>query len=92
MAIEATPAKPFDAEGERARINSALLSVTADLAEARDADALLERFANLLVDASPHFRLAWLYIGPPEPPCCARNMWPVRKRNTVGRCISTSPC
>lgn len=59
---------PFDADAERARITGALLAVTADLADASDADAVLERFADLLVNASAHFKLAWLYIGQPDAP------------------------
>lgn len=57
---------PFDADAERARITGALLAVTADLADASNADAVLERFADLLVNASTHFKLAWLYIGQPD--------------------------
>lgn len=31
-----------------------------------DADTLLQSFADLVVGATPHFKLAWFYIGAPE--------------------------
>ncbi|HKK13909.1 MAG TPA: GGDEF domain-containing protein [Gammaproteobacteria bacterium] len=48
---------------ERDRLSKALLSATADLAQGQDAETILRRTCEALAAASPHIRLAWMYLG-----------------------------
>ncbi|MBA1149440.1 GGDEF domain-containing protein, partial [Ectothiorhodospiraceae bacterium WFHF3C12] len=48
------------------RLSDSLVSAMHRLDSDSDADVLLQSFADLVVGATPHFKLAWFYIGDPE--------------------------
>ncbi len=59
-------AEAFDLAAERLRVSNALVSGIGALDSEADAGRLLQSFADFLVGATPHFRLAWFYIGDPN--------------------------
>jgi diguanylate cyclase len=50
---------------ERIALNTALLGATAKLTAGSNAEAILRVACDVLVSASPHVRLAWMYLGDP---------------------------
>jgi diguanylate cyclase (GGDEF)-like protein len=55
-----------DCGDETGRINAALLQQATRLVDSADRQALLQRLCDALVAASPHIRLAWIWIGSPQ--------------------------
>jgi diguanylate cyclase (GGDEF)-like protein len=51
---------------EHNAVASALLEATASLAEADGGVAIIRRICEALVSATPHIRLAWAWVGPPD--------------------------
>ncbi len=51
---------------ERIALSNALLGATASLAGGSNAADILRAACDALVSASPHIRLAWMYLGDPE--------------------------
>lgn len=58
--------RPLEELRERDALTHALLSATAQLAQGQDAQAILRGVCDALVAASPHIRLAWMYLGDPN--------------------------
>ena len=56
----------MDYELEGSRLAAALVTGASDLEDQLDPSALLQSFADLLIRATPHFPLAWFYIGDPR--------------------------
>lgn len=57
---------PLERLRERDALTHALLSATARLAQGQDAESILRGVCDALVAASPHIRLAWMYLGDPN--------------------------
>jgi len=53
---------------ERLAIYHALLGAAAGLSKGADPAAILRQACDALVEASPHIRLAWMYLGDPDVP------------------------
>lgn len=53
---------------ERLAIYHALLGSAASLSRGEDPSAILRGACDALVEASPHIRLAWMYLGDPDAP------------------------
>lgn len=53
---------------ERLAIYHALLGAAAGLSKGADPAAILRQACDALIEASPHIRLAWMYLGDPEAP------------------------
>ncbi len=51
---------------EHNAVASALLEATASLAQAEGGVAIIRRICEALVSATPHIRLAWAWVGPPD--------------------------
>jgi diguanylate cyclase (GGDEF)-like protein len=49
--------------GERDRLNASLLRLSTQLVNSSDGHAVLQRLCDALVAASPHIRLAWIWMG-----------------------------
>lgn len=57
-----------DLLSERDALNRCLLAATAKLAQGQDPDTILKSICDALVSATPHIRLAWMYLGDPDAP------------------------
>ena len=53
---------------QRDALNRCLLAATAKLAQGQDPDTILRSICDALVSATPHIRLAWMYLGDPDAP------------------------
>ncbi|MGC9162870.1 MAG: putative bifunctional diguanylate cyclase/phosphodiesterase [Thiomonas sp.] len=53
-------------DGETSRINAALLQHATRLVDSPGGNTVLQRLCEALVAASPHIRLAWIWIGSPQ--------------------------
>lgn len=51
---------------QRESLMGALLNATAMLTQGQDVESILRSFCDTLVAASPHIRMAWLYVGDPD--------------------------
>ncbi len=56
----------FAKQRELKRLSQTLVEAVVRLDSESDADTLLQSFADLLVDASARYKLAWFYIGDPD--------------------------
>ncbi|MDE2088482.1 MAG: GGDEF domain-containing protein, partial [Gammaproteobacteria bacterium] len=54
-------------EQQREALLGALLQATANLTKGHDVTTILQSFCDALVVASPHIRMAWIYLGEPDP-------------------------
>ncbi len=57
---------PVDILEERDALSRALLSASADLAQAQDTEAILRSACDGIITASPRIRLASMYLGDPD--------------------------
>lgn len=66
MVSAVTQTQIINPQLEREAISRALLDATAGLAQSQDAETILRAVCDALVSASPHIRLAWMYVGDPD--------------------------
>lgn len=64
--MSATPSLTVD--GEAQRLLSALLEQASTLVDSASREHVLQHLCDALVAASPHIRLAWIWIGPESTP------------------------
>ena len=62
--FQAASALPADADA--CRLNAALLQHATTLVDSADSHTVLQRLCDALTAASPHIRLAWIWIGSPQ--------------------------
>ena len=60
-----TAGSAIDAD-ERNRLNASLLRLSSQLLKESDCHAVLQQLCDTLVAASPHIRLAWIWMGPAD--------------------------
>lgn len=67
MRIQLDTKHTLTPERQREALLGALLQATANLTQGHDVETILRSFCDALVAASPHIRMAWIYLGEPDP-------------------------